>query len=850
MAEDNHYNNTQFGTRQTDRLPDALKDGYFRLDERGFDDLVNQVSRYARRVIFYDDNGATSTWQDFFDTDLETLKSQMEDGSVDPHMALMLSFLKLFGKEQEQLNALPQRQIEFYYRDILGITPHKGTYGTVPIFFELAKNTQSVFVPKGTMFSAGKDENSQPIYFSSVNDVTINRASVDRAFKKTYNRDNRIEIDAVSFMSQGKDPSDHVFYFELKGFDNLDGSIKFLTGGLADCNNIVAEYTTANGWHKLEGSNWSIPAENPRFAPYNRKTHGGSLNGSCPMLRLTCPKISDVSFVKNLKSLKVEISDCTGIILENPVGTVANRRGAQPFGPACNKGDSLIIKLPFVPDGDITVTNGTASNSCCVFKSSIAKALTDVIDSKFEKETLELKLTLKVDDYSQAKYIREFATQIAALVNNTNAGKPLVTNEQNNALMAPIVLEKPISLNYGFTYQLDEPVAVSSVLSSSVIRYYDRFKNDSLAEGNSELYLRIKGLDQPGVVSIYFLIDALTDMGGRALQWFYFNNTEWRAFDPLDIVTDTTNGLHNSGIVSLNIGNDSIHWVKAAFDRPFVSSAIIDIKTQVVDLEYDTSSPGAPQLGKAIPAGTITKSRYTIPGIKTVEQKYSGKEGEYDETEMQYICRVSELLRHKGRAWSSWDYERLVLEKFPQISSVQCIPAHNKKLKIAPGVVLLVIVPQATQESGPNPLTPMAGRPLIEEIERYLQSKCSNQVTVVVQNPIYDKVSVTCRVQLKKGFTDQKYYKSLLNDHLIAFFAPWTSGQNELTLEKRVLNETSLFASIQSLPFIHKINSMEVSIEGSDKRIEQGGDITPSDIGHILTSVPQHSIEIDTTAAL
>ena len=120
----------------------------------------------------------------------------------------------------------------------------------------------------------------------------------------------------------------------------------------------------------------------------------------------------------------------------------------------------------------------------------------------------------------------------------------------------------------------------------------------------------------------------------------------------------------------------------------------------------------------------------------------------------------------------------------------------------------------------------------------------------MVQNPIYDKVSVSCRVQLKKGFTDQKYYKSLLNDHLIAFFAPWTSGQNELTLEKRVLNETSLFASIQSLPFIHKINSMEVSIEGLGKRIEQGGDITPSDIGHILTSVPQHSIEIDTTAAL
>ena len=86
------------------------------------------------------------------------------------------------------------------------------------------------------------------------------------------------------------------------------------------------------------------------------------------------------------------------------------------------------------------------------------------------------------------------------------------------------------------------------------------------------------------------------------------------------------------------------------------------VEVDAVELDYSPLSEGKAPIGTALPAGTITKSINAIAGIKKIKQSYEGEKGTEDESESLFRCRVSEKLRHKGRAWSAWDYARLLLE--------------------------------------------------------------------------------------------------------------------------------------------------------------------------------------------
>ena len=91
MAIKDTFINTHCGTKQADRLPKAIADDYIRIDERTLEDLTAQMERFASQVTFHDGSGESLTWQSFFNVDADMLKQQMKEGSVAPHMALLLS---------------------------------------------------------------------------------------------------------------------------------------------------------------------------------------------------------------------------------------------------------------------------------------------------------------------------------------------------------------------------------------------------------------------------------------------------------------------------------------------------------------------------------------------------------------------------------------------------------------------------------------------------------------------------------------------------------------------------------------------------------------------------------------
>ena len=62
------------------------------------------------------------------------------------------------------------------------------------------------------------------------------------------------------------------------------------------------------------------------------------------------------------------------------------------------------------------------------------------------------------------------------------------------------------------------------------------------------------------------------------------------------------------------------------------------------------------------------------PGLAVVRQPWPSFDLRPQETASGWITRVAERLRHRARALTPWDCERLVLQAFPEVFKLKCIP--------------------------------------------------------------------------------------------------------------------------------------------------------------------------------
>ncbi|QJD96208.1 hypothetical protein HH214_10185 [Mucilaginibacter robiniae] len=96
-----------------------------------------------------------------------------------PHLAIILTFIKLHKHLQEEVNALPKKHLDLYYRDILGFKERAAEPDSVHIFFELDRLRHSVKLNAGQELLAGSFEN-KPILFTLDRSLTVTPAKVER----------------------------------------------------------------------------------------------------------------------------------------------------------------------------------------------------------------------------------------------------------------------------------------------------------------------------------------------------------------------------------------------------------------------------------------------------------------------------------------------------------------------------------------------------------------------------------------------------------------------------------------------------------------------------------------------
>lgn len=159
------------GTNQFDRLPEAFNPSYVKIDEKTNEDLLQLISDFAGQVQFYNrENAKDGNWQAFF----EDFSREYE-----PHIALMLTFLKLFQEARDHLNEIGQRHLDFYYRRFLQIQQRAALPDKVHLVIETAKNVIEHKLEKGTRFPAGKDANGKTLIYQSEREIVLNKAKVE-----------------------------------------------------------------------------------------------------------------------------------------------------------------------------------------------------------------------------------------------------------------------------------------------------------------------------------------------------------------------------------------------------------------------------------------------------------------------------------------------------------------------------------------------------------------------------------------------------------------------------------------------------------------------------------------------
>jgi hypothetical protein len=165
---------------QADDTPDAHPEGQH---EAAIEDIfgrshdVQETIQHA--VVFIDQifSGLKTRFNQLQGVVAYYLKStDLLKQSYEPHLGLLISFLHLYTHLQEQLNGFTEKHLDFYYQDVLGISPKHSHPDSIHLLFE--PSLQAVRLETGEKLMARIKGVEKPLIYGLQKDLVVTRASV------------------------------------------------------------------------------------------------------------------------------------------------------------------------------------------------------------------------------------------------------------------------------------------------------------------------------------------------------------------------------------------------------------------------------------------------------------------------------------------------------------------------------------------------------------------------------------------------------------------------------------------------------------------------------------------------
>ncbi|MBK8565145.1 MAG: hypothetical protein IPN76_17850 [Saprospiraceae bacterium] len=330
------------------------------------------------------------------------------------------------------------------------------------------------------------------------------------------------------------------------------------------------------------------------------------------------------------------------------------------------------------------------------------------------------------------------------------------------------------------------------------------------------------------------------------LRWSYLSgNNAWRPLRPgFELLEDGTKDLTVSGIVKIAVPGDiaptgysimptGYTWIKVAMPEadPNAEGCVVPIASRVKAVAeavgmhaqaakvtfHPVPLNDLQRLANSLPAGSISKLEEADFSIKKVQQPYQSFGGKLPEAAGNLYTRVSEHLRHKGRAIAPFDLERLVLDAFPEVYKAKAIGhtfgltarGYVRDLEVAPGFVTLAVIPDLTKLRAGERSEPRCPVSLLEEIRAFLRKRMSAFARLKVMNPRYEKIDVSITVRLIKGKV-QDYHASKLKEDIRLFLAPWYLGDLDKMTFGQPVTWSDMVKYVENLDYVDFIDDLKL----------------------------------------
>ncbi|MCP5109404.1 MAG: hypothetical protein GY953_01065, partial [bacterium] len=389
------------------------------------------------------------------------------------------------------------------------------------------------------------------------------------------------------------------------------------------------------------------------------------------------------------------------------------------------------------------------------------------------------------------------------------------------------------------------------------------------SDSTGELYLGLSGLAPRQNLSLLVQVaegSADPETPQPEVKWWYWRAGGWKDFSRQQILRDDTGGLFRSGLIVLDVPYEAEadpgllpqgrHWLRVTVGGdPRGVCDLLAIRAQAAEAELVDPDNHARHLALPLPAGTIGGLRKKQATVKSVEQPFASFGGRSPEGANAFDTRVSELLRHKDRAVSMWDYERLALESFPSLYKVKCINHSTyvyeddrfsiSQSEFAPGWVTVVVIPDLRNQNMVDLLEPRASLATLDDIKTFLSGRMSPWAArrLQVLNPLYERIAVDCKVAFVKG-ADFTLHQARLAEDLTRFLSPWAfpdAGGSDISFGGR-LHRSTLLHFVEKRPYVDFVTDFQMiqtARDGSTTAVERA---VPTSARSLFASAAVHTI--------
>ncbi|MBP6638944.1 MAG: hypothetical protein KA293_01545 [Bacteroidia bacterium] len=334
------------------------------------------------------------------------------------------------------------------------------------------------------------------------------------------------------------------------------------------------------------------------------------------------------------------------------------------------------------------------------------------------------------------------------------------------------------------------------------------------------LYIGLKGLRPPQELSLLFQLAAgKTTFTAQLpeMEWCYLSNNDWEPLRTIDILSDTTERFTRTGVIRMRLPSAMTDqngilpgenfWLRVAIkgDTENLSRAL-EIRSQAVRAEW-VDNGRSERLREPLKAGSIRSLVHKRPEIRGVVQPYPSFHARAAEVRDEFFQRVSERLRHKNRAISHWDFERIILDRFHTINQVKCLSHISDPDYIEAGGLRVVVIPASNQAT--DELTPKVNHGTLLNIQNYLMDNASPFISLRVSNPSYEYVRVNCRVKFANNKNNGDSLEKLRKD-IRSFICPWLSTPDGDVEIGGSLKVEDLYRYIKSLSYVDYVTKFAV----------------------------------------